>query len=128
MTTPDDTNLDIKRTTPVGVRPSDAVVARFRAWDELAAQRLQRIAPDLESCFARWVMTGDQSFGGFLSAFFQNDLMNAVCRADVVNLARLPELLRWIYSYAPSCSYGSKAQMKDWRARGGLDGRGEESS
>jgi len=60
--------------------------------------------------------------GSFLIAVLSNDLKSAVMLADEMNLARLADLVRFLYNYAPSPSWGSGEAIADWESFGGLDG------
>ncbi|CAN5371291.1 hypothetical protein BH10PSE14_BH10PSE14_04690 [soil metagenome] len=60
--------------------------------------------------------------GRFLTSLFENDLINAVCRADEVSLARLHDLVLFLHNYAPSPCFGSRAEVTAWRTAGGIRG------
>ena len=55
--------------------------------------------------------------GNFLSAIIQNDLNEAVSRADDDNLMNLPAYVGYFYNEAPSGCYGSPEIMDAWLAR-----------
>lgn len=63
--------------------------------------------------------------GGFLKALIQNDLREAVARADINNSAALADWVRALYSYAPSGCWGSPEAYEQWVAHKGLAGRSE---
>jgi len=51
----------------------------------------------------------------FLQAVLENDLMNAVGRADDENLKRLPSIVHYIYwNVVPISCYGSKEAVATW--------------
>ena len=60
--------------------------------------------------------------GHFLSAVFSNDLAEAVARADDTNQQKLVNYITFLYTYAPSGSWGSKENFESWIKQGGLKG------
>lgn len=54
----------------------------------------------------RYVEHGIQP-GGFLTAVLSNDLYNATGRADRMNLAALPAIVRWFANHCPNL-YGAE--------------------
>ena len=52
--------------------------------------------------------------GGFLSAVLQNDLRDAVLRADVENLARIGSLVMFLVNYTPATAWGSEDVFNGW--------------
>lgn len=52
--------------------------------------------------------------GSFLEAVLENDLMEALGRADFENAGLLNAYARFIYNYAPQACHGSKAKVKAW--------------
>jgi hypothetical protein len=52
--------------------------------------------------------------GSFLIATLENNLMEAVTRADRGNLATLKEIVKFLYNNAPSNCWGSPAKVKAW--------------
>ncbi len=59
----------------------------------------------------------------FLTAVLENDLMEAIVRADDDNLDALEAYCAWLRTYAPSACYGSADRVRDWIAAGGLSRR-----
>jgi len=51
--------------------------------------------------------------GGFLEAVLQNDLMEAVLRADDTNRECLPAILAFVYNNVPSPMWGSPKAVDD---------------
>lgn len=54
--------------------------------------------------------------GSFLAAVLSSDLSAAIVRADLVCRAALGEIALWLYANAPAMSWGSHANVEDWRA------------
>ncbi len=52
--------------------------------------------------------------GGFLRAVLENDLAGAFGRADILNRARMFEIVSWLYNEAPSICWGSREAVKRW--------------
>lgn len=87
----------------------------FADRDPLAFRRLVEIAPGLVDCITRHVMDGRASFGHWMTAVFENNLMGGVCYADSENIKILPDLLRWIHSYIPAACHGSAKKLRAWK-------------
>lgn len=62
--------------------------------------------------------------GGFLTAAFSNDFVDAACRADIDNQQprALKAIAHFILNEMPPASHGSRAAVNAWIARGGLRG------
>lgn len=60
--------------------------------------------------------------GGFLNAVLENDLFGAVTRTDHMNAYALKEIMRFLDTHTPRNCWGSREKVKNWTARGGLDG------
>lgn len=56
--------------------------------------------------------------GGFLEAVLCNNLMEAVGRADHINIRRLKEIVEYCYNDIPSICWGSPEKVSNW-LRGG---------
>ena len=52
--------------------------------------------------------------GSFLSAIIQNNLSEAVGRADSENLKNIPAFVAYFYNECPSNCWGSPEKMKSW--------------
>ena len=52
--------------------------------------------------------------GDFLMAVFQNNLSEAVGRADEENMANLPAYAAYLYNEAPQGCHGSPEKVKKW--------------
>jgi len=57
------------------------------------------------------------SVGDFLTAVLENDLSEAVGRADDSNLGNLPAFVGYLYNEAPAACHGSKAKVQAWYAK-----------
>lgn len=73
------------------------------------------------SALVRYILKGEIP-GGFLTAVLQNDLFEAIGRADEENRRNLPAFVSFIYNEAPSTCWGSKEHIKQWADTGGLYG------
>lgn len=51
---------------------------------------------------------------GYIKAVLCNDLMAAFIRADSISLLEMPDLIQWLYTYAPADYYGSIEKVKFW--------------
>lgn len=63
--------------------------------------------------------------GGFLRAVLENDLKNAVGRADDINRNHLVSIVAWFYNYAPAGCFGSVENYNSWVAL--MSGKGLEN-
>jgi hypothetical protein len=52
--------------------------------------------------------------GDFLTAVLQNDLREALGRADDTNMHALPAIVAWLYNNAAAGSWGSRERFDDW--------------
>lgn len=57
--------------------------------------------------------------GHFLTAVLENDFVEAVCRADHENLARILDFAHFIYNEAPQPCWGSVEKVTAWSEAGG---------
>jgi len=55
--------------------------------------------------------------GGFLQAVLENNLMEAVARADQFNLPALPHICSYIYNTLPMACHGSPKRVEEWLQR-----------
>jgi hypothetical protein len=60
--------------------------------------------------------------GSFLQAVLQNNLIDAMFRADEDNARDLKEILRFISDELPWSAWGGPERIKNWTNRGGLKG------
>lgn len=66
-----------------------------------------------------YIVTGTPT-GSFLAAIFQNDLVNAIGKADAENSALLREYALFLYNEAPMPCWGSDEEYHRWIDKGGL--------
>lgn len=66
--------------------------------------------------------------GHFVTAVLENDLTEAVARADENSLAALYEIVIYCCNYIPSNCWGSKEKVKAWIEQGGEEGRPPEGA
>jgi len=52
--------------------------------------------------------------GSFLTAVLENDLKEAVSRADDTNIDNLPAYMAYLYNEAPAECYGSPERVTEW--------------
>ena len=57
---------------------------------------------------------GKEYLGGFLTAVFANDLMQAVGRADEINMELIPIYSSYIYNFLPLNCHGSYEIIENW--------------
>lgn len=88
-------------------------------WEAKAAR--SGIPEHMRTGVALYIVHGTPP-GSFLTAVLSNDLMEAMGRADDVNLRSLPAYGRFLYNEAPSACFRSAECMKTWVTRGGLEG------
>ncbi len=82
------------------------------AWNEEMADHL--IPGYMHGGLRRWIEDGITP-GGFLCAVLENDLKEAVARADAINLQNLPNYIRYLYNYAPRGCWGSPENVEAWK-------------
>lgn len=73
------------------------------------------IREDMMDVIQRYIEHGIAP-GHFLSAVLDNDLREAVGRADDENLANLPAFVGYFYNEAPSQCWGSPEKRRAWLA------------
>ena len=76
-----------------------------------------RMMPGIERYVSKGVPVGD-----FLMAVFENNLVEAMGRADDENLVNLPAYAVYLRWEMPRGSWGSKEKVKAWIEKGGLEG------
>lgn len=52
--------------------------------------------------------------GGFLMAVLENNLKEAIGRADHINRSALNDIVSYFYNFAPSTCWGSPEKVKAW--------------
>lgn len=83
-------------------------------WSE---EQFQILIPDGSQAGLRGYFEKGIAPGHFLRAVLENDLFNAMGRADEFNRLALPNYVRFIYNYAPGNSYGSPEKVSAWLAK-----------
>lgn len=58
--------------------------------------------------------------GSFLQAVLENDLKNAILRADDLNMICIREIVRFVENHSPPFSHGSRERVVAWIDQGGL--------
>lgn len=81
------------------------------------------IPPHMLDGLNSYIMTG-RPVGGFLTAVLNNDLMQAMDRADEHNRANIAAYTGYLYNEAPPQCFGSPEKVKAWMGVGGLEGAG----
>ena len=64
-----------------------------------------------------------QPLGDFLTAVLQNNLVEAIGRADEENQRDIVEIVGYLYWEIPSSCWGSPEKVAKWIAQGGLEGQ-----
>jgi len=64
----------------------------------------------------RWIENGILP-GSFMTAVLQNNLTEALNRADSINKERLHDIVAFFYNEAPSACWGSPEQVEEWRKK-----------
>lgn len=77
---------------------------------------LQELNPNLVEALQRYVDHGIHP-GGFLTAVLENNLSEAVLRADNLNIKILPEIVGYVDWEIPSACWGSRERVEDWLNR-----------
>jgi hypothetical protein len=52
--------------------------------------------------------------GSFMTAVLENNLKEAVARADNFNRVNLPNIVGYLWNHIPSAAWGSKEQVASW--------------
>ncbi len=60
-----------------------------------------------------YVSTGCPT-GGFLNSVLENNLKEAIGRADDDALENLPHIVAYLYNNVPGCCWGSPENVKKW--------------
>lgn len=80
------------------------------------------VSDSFKEALDRYVQTGELH-GGFLTALLENDLREAICRADTNNRRDLPYIVEYCMQHIPYQCWGSKQKVDNWINQGGLKGR-----
>lgn len=76
-------------------------------------EKLHMLPDHMQGAMERYIEHGMLP-GSFLTAVLENDLFEAVGRADEVNKYSLPQYVMFLYNYAPSGCYGSREKIERW--------------
>ncbi|HET6452915.1 MAG TPA: hypothetical protein VFI02_00800 [Armatimonadota bacterium] len=90
--------------------------------DVLDPEIMRRVRPDISAAIRRYVYTGC-NLGDFLTAVIDNNLREALGRADEYNLNTIHEVVKVFYNYCPANCWGSTDKRMAWQSAGGLDGK-----
>jgi len=52
--------------------------------------------------------------GSFLRAVMENNLTEAVCQADELNLPAIHPIVVWAYNFVPALARGNPAKVRSW--------------
>ena len=89
------------------------------------AERPEDFPENLWRGFKRYVLNGIQP-GQFLLAFFEGDF-HELCRRGGKDLVmELWPAVVYLHNKCPTGCFGSKANVKEWLVRGGLEGSQKE--
>ena len=72
-----------------------------------------RIPEYMAGGMARYLLQGIPS-GDFLTAVLENNLMEAIGRADQENMRNLPAYVSFLYNETPSNCFGSHKIVNEW--------------
>lgn len=71
------------------------------------------IREDLFGALERYLNHGIMP-GSFLTAVLENNLVEAIGRADFMNSANLKNIVGYIYNHMPSTSWGSPMKVREY--------------
>lgn len=80
-------------------------------WNQEKANKL--VPEHVQGGLQRYIEMGVEP-GSFLSAILCNDLREAIARADHINIHRIPDIVNFLYNYAPGQCWGSPAKFEAW--------------
>ena len=80
-----------------------------------------RLPEHMQAGARLWIEQGIYP-GGFMLAVMENDLVEAVGRADETNRERLPDFVSFFYNEAPRACWRTRENIEAWAERGGLLG------
>lgn len=75
-----------------------------------------KIPPHTREAFERYFRYGFAP-GGFGQAVLENNLTEAVFRADHINRGILYQIVSWLQEYAPAGSWGSPVIVQGWMSK-----------
>jgi len=77
----------------------------------------KRMMPEIKMYVEEGIIPGD-----FLQSVISNDLFGVLGKSDNENMCNLLAYVVYFFSETPSQCWGSREKMKEWSARGGLNG------
>ena len=93
--------------------PAHVVYGQATGRKDWGDAMLQYIPQHMHGGLVRWIVAGIQP-GDFLCAVIQNDMMEALGRADETNRPNLHNYGMFLYNYAPGGSFGSVENFANW--------------
>lgn len=90
-----------------------------KIFDDLTSPDWGRIPDYMRPGIAGYVLRGEP-IGDFLTALFEDRLVESYARADSTNLALIPTYVQLLYSDVPHACRGSREKVKAWQEQGGL--------
>jgi hypothetical protein len=85
------------------------------------SKHLHLVPEHMRDGLVLWIEHGIMT-GNFMTALMENDLMEAMGRADDENANNIKSWCIFLYSYAPRGCFGSPERVKMWRSHKGLEG------
>lgn len=73
------------------------------------------IRPDIKESLELYLSHGIRP-GQFLVAVLENDLFEAMSRADSYNAATIHQIVIYIYNRLPCAAFGSRERVQEWLA------------
>ena len=89
--------------------------------EEIDAQARHLVPEHLRPGLFKWIEFGCP-VGGFLTSVLENDLGEAVVKADEDSMSSLWSLIIFLYNWSPPDCWGSSEKVKAWAEREGLKG------
>jgi len=87
--------------------------AASRLWDAVMRKHMEECPQEIIESLERY--RDDRiPTGGFLRAVLENDLRNALSRADNTNVVYLLGIVKWIYWNIPAIAWGSPKNVSAW--------------
>jgi hypothetical protein len=99
-----------------------ALLPNAPRWYTIPKEVLRDLPEAMHDAVLMYVERGRLSAGSFLSAVVRNDLLDAVRRADPINVLRLKEWATFFYLHVPAGAWGSREKVDRWIEHGGMHG------
>lgn len=100
---------------------TDAIYADFAREVDKGLDQLALIPERLHYGLRHYALDGGR-VGQFLTACADNDLREAISRADDESLVALRQIVQFFYNFAPGQCHGSPEKREKWQAHGGIKG------